>query len=284
MPATPPSGPDGFQLAEEQGDAAAEWPFATPSGIPTGDPRVLSWRSRLRLHHHHAEVPARIGATAGRWPGSSTGGRRRGRFCPTLVALLVLDRPLILRLALLYLGGGALVIALFTAGGQLLRGTLNSAPLTNVFWALLSLGWTASVPLALVAITGWRRVRAVMPLALAGTLLFGLARCSFANAVGSRHESRSVQIAVPGRRRAYIDRDDSVRAVLDSLSAGRLDRMATADRAGERVREEAIQRRATRHRLLVGRCRGGNHGGHLINYATDCGESLVASPPLPHTG
>ena len=122
---------------------------------------------------------------------------------PTLVALLVLDRPLILRLALLYLGGGALVIALFTAGGQLLRGTLNSAPLTNVFWALVSLGWTASVPLALVAITGWRRVRAVMPLALAGTLLFGLGSMFFRELLLIRAMNlEALQIAVPGRRRA----------------------------------------------------------------------------------
>ncbi len=92
---------------------------------------------------------------------------------PALVALLVLDRPVTVRLALLYVVGGAVSIALFTLAGQILRGTLNSAPLTNVFWAMVSLGWTASIPLALVAFTGWRRVRAVMPLALAATLLFG---------------------------------------------------------------------------------------------------------------
>jgi hypothetical protein len=92
---------------------------------------------------------------------------------PTLVALLVLDRPAIVRLALQYVMGGAIAIALFTVVGQLLRGTLNTAPLTNVFWAMVGLGWTASIPLALVALTGWRRVRAVTPLVLAATLLFG---------------------------------------------------------------------------------------------------------------
>jgi len=98
---------------------------------------------------------------------------------PTLVALLVLDRPVTLRLSLLYVVGGAIAIALFTTIGQLLRGTLNTAPLTNIFWALASLGWTASIPLALVALTGWRRVRAVMPLALAATLLFGFGSMFF---------------------------------------------------------------------------------------------------------
>ena len=84
-----------------------------------------------------------------------------------------------MRLALLYVVGGAIGIALFTTVGQLLRGTLNSAPLTNVFWAMVSLGWIASIPLALVALTGWRRVRAVMPLVLAATLLFGFGSMLF---------------------------------------------------------------------------------------------------------
>lgn len=92
---------------------------------------------------------------------------------PTLVALLVLDRPAIVRLALHYLVGGAIAIALFTVVGQILRGTLNTAPLTNVFWAMVGVGWAAWLPLALIAVTGWRRVRAVTPLVLAATLLFG---------------------------------------------------------------------------------------------------------------
>src|SRR5688572_14724090 len=79
----------------------------------------------------------------------------------------------IVRLTLRYLIGGAIAIALFTLTGQLLRGTVNSAPLTNVFWAMAGLGWAAWLPLALIAVTGWRRVRAVTPLVLAATLLFG---------------------------------------------------------------------------------------------------------------
>jgi hypothetical protein len=178
VPATPPSGPDGFQLAEEQGDAAAEWPFARRAASRRvilayclGAAAYASIITTLKFLPESSPLPAvawLVDWWTQTWP-----------ILPTLVALLVLDRPLIVRLALFYLGGGALVIALFTAGGQLLRGTLNSAPLTNVFWALVSLGWTASIPLALVAITGWRRVRAVMPLALAGTLLFALGSMFF---------------------------------------------------------------------------------------------------------
>ena len=102
---------------------------------------------------------------------------------PTLVALLVLDRAIALRLVVLYLLGGAVAIFLFTAAGQLLRGTLNSAPLTNIFWAVVSLAWTASIPFVVIVLTGWRRVRAVMPLALASTLLFGFGSLLFRDAL-----------------------------------------------------------------------------------------------------
>ncbi|HEY7288150.1 MAG TPA: hypothetical protein VH497_22035 [Vicinamibacterales bacterium] len=98
---------------------------------------------------------------------------------PTLVALFVLDRRLSARLVAFYMVGGAAGIALFTAAGQLLRGTLNSAPVTNIFWAMAGLAWSASIPLVLVAFTSWRRVRAVMPLALAATITFGFSSTLF---------------------------------------------------------------------------------------------------------
>jgi hypothetical protein len=50
---------------------------------------------------------------------------------------------------------------------------------TNVYWGLVGLGWSASVPFALVVFTGWRRVRAVLPLALAATLMFGFGSLLF---------------------------------------------------------------------------------------------------------
>lgn len=98
---------------------------------------------------------------------------------PALAALLVLDRRATVRLVGWYLLIGLGAVCLFTLAGQVLRGTFNTAPITNVYWLLLSLAWTVSAPLALIAISGWRRIRAVMPIALAGTLAFGFALLLF---------------------------------------------------------------------------------------------------------
>jgi hypothetical protein len=87
--------------------------------------------------------------------------------------LLVLDRRASFRLAAAYVGVGSLALLLITLVGQILRGTLNTAPLTNVYWLLVGLLWSAAPPLVLLLITAGRRVRAVTPLALAATLLFG---------------------------------------------------------------------------------------------------------------
>jgi hypothetical protein len=94
---------------------------------------------------------------------------------PTLAALLVLSRRSTFRLVVLYLAAGSAVVASVTLLLQLLRGSVNSAPVTNVFWMLVGLAWLVWAPLALVAVTGWRRVRAVLPIVLAATLLFGFA-------------------------------------------------------------------------------------------------------------
>jgi hypothetical protein len=92
---------------------------------------------------------------------------------PALMVLLVLDRRESMRLGAVYLVGGALAMALATVLVQGLRGAISAAPVTNVLWLLASLAWTAGAPLLLLLVTGWRRIRAVMPLALAATLLFG---------------------------------------------------------------------------------------------------------------
>lgn len=94
---------------------------------------------------------------------------------PALAVLMVLDRRGAVRLAASYLLAGSIVVAGSTLAVQVMRGSLNSAPVTNVFWMLAGLAWTAWIPLMLLLITGWRRVRAVMPLVLAVTLLFGFA-------------------------------------------------------------------------------------------------------------
>jgi hypothetical protein len=92
---------------------------------------------------------------------------------PTLILLLVLDRVRSLRLIAWYVGAGLAAQVIVTLAIQTQRGSFNSAPLTNAYWMMASLIWTASVPLALLLVVAWRRIRAVMPLALAATLLFG---------------------------------------------------------------------------------------------------------------
>jgi hypothetical protein len=98
---------------------------------------------------------------------------------PALAALLVLDRRATVRLVGWYLLIGVASVLLFTLAGQILRGTFNMAPITNVYWMVLSLAWSVWLPLILILLSGWRRIRAVMPLALAGTLAFGFALMLF---------------------------------------------------------------------------------------------------------
>lgn len=168
--ATGEASPGGFSLLEEQ----AETPALPPDG-PGLRRVVLAYclgagvyaavMTTLKFGPQSPPLSAiawLIDWWANTWP-----------IVPTIIALLVLDRRGSVRLALLYLAGGALGIALVTAVRQISRGSLDSAPVTNVFWALVMLAWNASIALVLVTLSGRRRVRAVMPLALAATLLFG---------------------------------------------------------------------------------------------------------------
>jgi hypothetical protein len=102
---------------------------------------------------------------------------------PTLVVLLALDRRTSLRLAGWYVVAGCAVVAGVTLVRQVFTFSFNSAPLTNMFWMVVGLLWDAWIPLVLVLITGWRRVRAVTPLALASTLLFGFGLMVFREAL-----------------------------------------------------------------------------------------------------
>jgi hypothetical protein len=94
---------------------------------------------------------------------------------PALIALLVLDWRQSVRLGGVFIGGGAVAIALLTLVSRGLRGIIDTVPLTNTYWLLLLLGYTAAAPLALLLVTGWRRIRAVAPLVLSVTFLFGFA-------------------------------------------------------------------------------------------------------------
>jgi hypothetical protein len=102
---------------------------------------------------------------------------------PTLIVVQALDRRASIRLIASYVIVGLAAQAVITLGVQLLRGSFNTAPLTNAFWMTASLLWTAWLPLVLLVIVAWRRIRAVMPVALAATLIFGFALIGFHNAL-----------------------------------------------------------------------------------------------------
>jgi hypothetical protein len=117
---------------------------------------------------------------------------------PTLVALLVLDRRGALGVAAGYMAIGALALALLTLAGQVARGAFTLAPVTNAYNLGVELVVSAFAPLSLVLLTGWRRVRAVMPLALASTLLFGFGSLVSREALVRGFNHSSVRTAVLG--------------------------------------------------------------------------------------
>ena len=74
--------------------------------------------------------------------------------------------------------------------------------MTNTYWLLLLLGYTAAAPLVLLLVTGWRRIRAVAPLVLSITLLFGFAVVLFQTLMLHVFDLVPVRQAIlgPGRR------------------------------------------------------------------------------------
>ena len=102
---------------------------------------------------------------------------------PALGLLLVLSWTGTLRLGGLFLLCGSLVVMLVTFAGQIARGTFNSAPFTNVYWANTLLLATAYLPALVLLFISWRRIRAVVAMTLAATLFFGLGLPFFRRAV-----------------------------------------------------------------------------------------------------
>lgn len=98
---------------------------------------------------------------------------------PTLMVLLVLDVKGSIRVLAVYLAVGILAVSGTTAATQLARGTLTSAPITNIYWLAIGLILTIYGPALLLVVTGWRRIRVVVPLVLASTLGFGFALIFF---------------------------------------------------------------------------------------------------------
>jgi hypothetical protein len=92
---------------------------------------------------------------------------------PTLFALHVLDGRGRVRALLQHVAAGAAAMLAFSVAWQLAVTSLSLAAFSNVAWMLAGFAFTAAPPFALVWLSGWRRVRAVTPVALAATLVFG---------------------------------------------------------------------------------------------------------------
>jgi hypothetical protein len=92
---------------------------------------------------------------------------------PALALLRAASRTRILRMVAVFVIAGSLFVALVTLAGQFVRGRFDDAPLTNVYWANASLAVTVYLPLALILMTSWRRIRGVFTMTLAATLGFG---------------------------------------------------------------------------------------------------------------
>ena len=102
---------------------------------------------------------------------------------PALAILLVRDRFGSVRLALQYVVAAAGSVALATLLLQIARGRFNTAPLTNAYWTVVGIAFTAWAPLLLLGLIRWRRTRAAVPVALAATLVFGFGSFAFRNAM-----------------------------------------------------------------------------------------------------
>ncbi len=93
---------------------------------------------------------------------------------PTLIVLFALDRMRGLRLAAVFVSAG-LIVVLTHLLVQVSRGSVNAAPIKDLYLLPLGLILAAGPPAILVLLTSWRRVRGVSPLTLAATLVFGFA-------------------------------------------------------------------------------------------------------------
>src|ERR1700730_6357870 len=102
---------------------------------------------------------------------------------PTLITVLVLERASAMGLAAAYVVTGSVLVSIVTLANQVVHGRYNSAPVTNMYGIVELMVVPALFPLCLVLLTAWRRIRGVMPLALAGTVLFGLASIFFRQAL-----------------------------------------------------------------------------------------------------
>jgi hypothetical protein len=93
---------------------------------------------------------------------------------PALALLLVLRSRQTLQVAGLFAVAGAILVMVVTLVGQLARGNVDTAPLTNVYHAFAQLAVTSYVAAAVLLLISRRRIRAVFAMTLGATLLFGI--------------------------------------------------------------------------------------------------------------
>ncbi len=94
---------------------------------------------------------------------------------PTLAALLGEPRFGMARLGLAYLLSGGAIVLGWSLVSRFVLGRADVEPLQNLRFCAVFLVMTAAAPLAIVLISGTRRVGPVVPLALAGLLVFSFA-------------------------------------------------------------------------------------------------------------
>ena len=175
---------------------------------------------------------------------------------PTLAVVLVLNRSEVIRLAVGYVVIGGVAVAMVTFAGQVLRGSFNDAPLTNVSLFVASLAFTAALPLGAARHYGWRRIRAVTPLALSTTLVFGFAVMLFREALTEAFNLEAFDR--PAGAGELTTNSVVLRRLHDPRAPGGLDRLAAPAVPGDALRTQTLQRRAARRRLLVAHRHGGS--------------------------
>ena len=131
-----------------QSPASSDWQRNGPNPVPalrqprpgdgSQDRRVRRRRCRVRSRDYRLQILGGVAAAAGRRVArrlvdEAVAGRSDARGAARARSS---DRS---APRAFYLLGGAIAICVFTAAGQLLRGTLNTAPLTNIFWASVGL-------------------------------------------------------------------------------------------------------------------------------------------------
>ena len=94
---------------------------------------------------------------------------------PSLAALLAMPRRYSMLLALAYYAAGAVIILVWSAFSLVVLGRQDVSPVSNTVGYTVFLLTVATLPFAVIVVTGGRKVRPVTPLVMAGLLVFSFA-------------------------------------------------------------------------------------------------------------